>query len=108
MEYRNNSPHGRRLARLLWPAGILAALMLSLLLAASPWSPAEAEKSAPAGPPPGLPVEAVEVTIAPATRELSAVGTLQSNESVVIATGHRLRPAPARRWPDPSVELPPA
>jgi membrane fusion protein (multidrug efflux system) len=33
-----------------------------------------------------LPVEAVNVTVGPATRELSAVGTLQSNESVVIAT----------------------
>jgi membrane fusion protein (multidrug efflux system) len=86
MEDRNKSPHSRRLARLLWPAGVLATLLLLLLAVSSPWSVAEEKKSTPAGPPPGLPVEAVEVTVAPATRELSAVGTLQSNESVVIAT----------------------
>jgi membrane fusion protein (multidrug efflux system) len=81
-----DKPSKRRLARFLWPAGVLATLMLLLLVVSSPWTAAEEKKPAPAGPPPGLPVEAVEVTIAPATRELSAVGTLQSNESVVIAT----------------------
>lgn len=81
----NVTPAKHRMIRFLWPAGILATLLL-LLLVVSPWNSAEAEKTAPAGPPPGLPVEAVEVTTAPAVRTLSAVGTLQSNESVVIAT----------------------
>jgi membrane fusion protein (multidrug efflux system) len=80
-----DKPSKPRLARFLWPAGVLTTLMLLLLVVSSPWTVAE-EKPAPAGPPPGLPVEAVEVAITPATRELSAVGTLQSNESVVIAT----------------------
>ncbi len=87
MPDRNSDrPTKLRLARILWPAGIMATLMVALLIAASPGTHAEEKKSAPTGPPPGLPVEAVEVTIAPATRELSAVGTLQSNESVTIAT----------------------
>jgi membrane fusion protein (multidrug efflux system) len=87
MEHRTLRSLGRpRLSRFLWPAGVLATLMLLLLFASSPWTVAEEKKPAAAGPPAGLPVEAVEVTVAPATRELSAVGTLQSNESVVIAT----------------------
>jgi membrane fusion protein, multidrug efflux system len=80
------TPAKHKLARYLWPGGVLATLMLLLLLASSPWTEEEEAKPASAGPPPGLPVEAVEATVASASRELSAVGTLQSNESVVIAT----------------------
>ncbi|WP_432823660.1 biotin/lipoyl-binding protein, partial [Trichloromonas sp.] len=48
--------------------------------------PTSAEATAPstAAPPP-MPVEVTEVTVASADSEISVVGSLQSNESVVIA-----------------------
>lgn len=45
---------------------------------------AEATAQAPAGPPP-MPVEVTEVTVAAAESELTAVGSLQSNESVLLS-----------------------
>ncbi len=54
----------------------------ALFLLRSP-SSAEVPAQAPAGPPP-MPVEVTEVYVTDADRELTAVGTLQSNESVVI------------------------
>ncbi|WP_051360561.1 efflux RND transporter periplasmic adaptor subunit [Desulfuromonas sp. TF] len=73
--------------KFLWPAGITSILMLSLLVFSLGPSGVEAEKAAPApaGAPPGMPVEAALVTTAPVNRELSAVGTLQSDESVVVS-----------------------
>jgi len=70
-----------------WPAGIVSILILGLLVFSLDPSRAVAEKkaAAPAGPPPGMPVEAAQVTVAPVNREVSAVGTLQSDESVVVS-----------------------
>lgn len=47
-------------------------------------SPAQAKPASP--PPPATPVEAVEVRSAPLARELIAVGTLRSSESVTLAS----------------------
>ncbi|MBU0858307.1 MAG: efflux RND transporter periplasmic adaptor subunit [Alphaproteobacteria bacterium] len=47
-------------------------------------SPAAGDAEAAGGPPPGMPVEAVAVKTAPMERAIEAVGTLQSNESVVV------------------------
>jgi membrane fusion protein (multidrug efflux system) len=86
---KGNSRKARRPAwmKFLWPAGITGILMLSLLVFSLDPSAVEAEKKAeaPAGPPPGMPVEAAQVAVAPVTRELSAVGTLQSDESVTVS-----------------------
>ena len=60
----NFTPAKHRMIRFLWPTGILATLLI-LLLVTSPWNSAEAEKTAPAGPPAGLPVEAIEVRVRP-------------------------------------------
>lgn len=49
-----------------------------------PVANAETTAQAPAGPPP-MPVEVTEVTVATAESELSAVGSLQSNESVLLS-----------------------
>ncbi len=84
---RKNMPH-KRWIKFLWPAGIMGLLMVGLLVFSLDSSIAEAEKkdAAPAGPPQGLPVEAVQVSVASLSRELSAIGTLESDESVVIST----------------------
>ena len=74
--------------KFLWPAGITSILMLSLLVFSLGPSGVEAEKeeTAPAGPSPGMPVEVALVKVASVSRDLSAVGTLQSDESVVVST----------------------
>jgi membrane fusion protein (multidrug efflux system) len=73
--------------RFLWPAGVVSILMVSLLVVSfdSPLAGAEKKAEAPSGPPPGMPVEAAQVAVATVSRELSAVGTLQSDESVVVS-----------------------
>ncbi|MBE0595710.1 MAG: efflux RND transporter periplasmic adaptor subunit [Desulfuromonadales bacterium] len=72
----------RYLSRLLWPAGIVIVLIgLSLTMTISPSTVAE-PVTAPVSQ--GLPVEAVVVQKGILARELTAVGTLQSNESVLI------------------------
>ena len=63
---------------------LLAILGAGSFLLLRPAGNAEATAQAPAGPPP-LPVEVTEVTVAAATSELSAVGSLQSNESVLLS-----------------------
>lgn len=77
----------RKLARFAWPAGVLTVLLGLMFFMTSPFSSkAEPQKAAAsAGPPKGLPVEAAPVVMEPASRELTAVGTLQSNESVTVA-----------------------
>ncbi len=76
--------------RILWSLGILSVLVIAGLLMFSLGSfGGEEEKKnadAPADPPPGMPVEAVQVAVAAVNRELSAVGSLQSDESVVLST----------------------
>lgn len=73
--------------KFLWPAGVLGILMASLLVYTLNSTRVEAEKepAAAAGPPPGMPVETTQVAVEPVNRRLSAVGTLQSDESVVIS-----------------------
>lgn len=77
----------RKVARIAWPAGVVTVLLALTFFMSSPFaSKAEPQKpGAPAGPPKGLPVEAAAVVMEPASRELTAVGTLQSNESVTVA-----------------------
>lgn len=78
----------RRLLLIAWPTLIVIGLLAAIFLMSLPNSQADEQSAAetPAGPPPGLPVEGVEVRVAPAHRELTAVGTLHANEAVVIAT----------------------
>ena len=57
---------------------MLAAAVLSLAAVAQP------AKGPGAGPPPAMPVKAVAARVAPAVDEANAVGTLRSDESVVI------------------------
>ena len=57
---------------------MLAAAMLSLAAVAQP------AKGPGAGPPPAMPVKAVAARMGPAVDEANAVGTLRSDESVVI------------------------
>lgn len=64
---------------------LLAILGAGTFLLLRPASTAEATAQAPAGPPP-MPVEVTEVTVAAAESELTAVGSLQSNESVMLST----------------------
>jgi membrane fusion protein (multidrug efflux system) len=45
---------------------------------------AQAPKEAPKGPPPAMPVKAAAARIAPATDEVTAVGTLRADEAVTI------------------------
>lgn len=63
---------------------LLAILGAASFLLLRPASNAEATAPAAAGPPP-MPVEVTEVTIAAAESELTAVGSLQSNESVLLS-----------------------
>lgn len=71
-------------------AAILFALILAALVAVGgylysrPLAFAESEGQAPQGPPP-MPVEVAEVAVAAADQGIIAVGSLQSNESVVIS-----------------------
>jgi membrane fusion protein, multidrug efflux system len=86
-----NSRHSRRpiprkLLQYLWPVGIVLALLGGLFFT-DPFSQAEPlAVEAPAGPPPGMPVEAAAVIMASISREVSAVGTLHADEAVVIAS----------------------
>lgn len=64
---------------------IILPLCLALCLAFAILPAAAEEKSAPAKPQ-GMPVETIEVTVAPLKNELTATGTLYSNESVVITS----------------------
>ncbi|HEU5283777.1 MAG TPA: biotin/lipoyl-binding protein [Burkholderiales bacterium] len=53
--------------------------------AGAPPKPAAAGPGAkPAGPPPGLPVKAVQVTVGEVQADISAVGSLLAEESVII------------------------
>jgi membrane fusion protein (multidrug efflux system) len=70
-----------------------AALLLSVTLAAcgsktapDAAAPAAGKPGGPAagGPPPGMPVEGAVVTVSPLAREIIAVGSLRSDESVVL------------------------
>ncbi len=72
----------RKKAVLVTILALLAGSCGALFLLRSP-SSAEVTAQAPAGPPP-MPVEVTEVYVTDADRELTAVGTLLSNESVVI------------------------
>lgn len=82
----NKSRRRRKLLQYLWPAGIVLALVGGLFTL-SPFSQAEPTVvAAPAGPPPGMPVEATSVVAAPISREVTAVGTLHADEAVVIAS----------------------
>lgn len=63
---------------------LLVALGAGTFLLLRPAGNAEATAQAPAGPPP-MPVEVTEVTVAAAESELTAVGSLQSNESVLLS-----------------------
>lgn len=63
---------------------LLAILGTGTLLLLRPAGNAEATSQAPASPPP-MPVEVTEVSVAAAESELSAVGSLQSNESVMLS-----------------------
>ncbi len=63
---------------------LLAILGAGTFLLLRPATNAEATAQAPAGPPP-MPVEVTEVTVAAAESELTAIGSLQSNESVMLS-----------------------
>ena len=66
---------------------LTASLLITLCLTfAVALAVAEEKKAAPEQVKPGLPVETVQVAVAPLRYEISATGTLYSNESVVIAT----------------------
>jgi membrane fusion protein, multidrug efflux system len=79
-------PIPRKLLQYLWPVGIVLALLGGLFFT-DPFSQAEPlAVEAPAGPPPGMPVEAAAVIMAPISREVTAVGTLHADEAVVIAS----------------------
>lgn len=45
---------------------------------------APAGRAAAGGPPPGMPVEAAQVTVDTVVRTITAIGTLESNEAVVV------------------------
>ncbi len=76
--------HASRKSALILPAlTLLAVLGAGAFFLFRPTDTAQATASAPAAPPP-MPVEATEVAVAAADRDITAVGTLQSNESVVI------------------------
>ncbi|WP_305044532.1 efflux RND transporter periplasmic adaptor subunit [Geoalkalibacter sp.] len=76
----------RRILLIAWPTLIMIGLLTAILLMSLPNSQADKQSAEepPVGPQQGLPVEAVEVKIAPAHRELTAIGTLNANEAVVI------------------------
>jgi len=59
----------------------LAALAAIVIAASSPRPPAGGAQSAPR---PAVPVEAAQVTVGPLSERVTAVGSLRSNESVVI------------------------
>ncbi len=59
----------------------LAAIAAIVIVASSPRPPAGGAQSAPR---PAVPVEAAQVTVGPLSERVTAVGSLRSNESVVI------------------------
>ncbi|PLX79748.1 MAG: efflux transporter periplasmic adaptor subunit [Desulfuromonas sp.] len=72
--------------RLLWQGGFFGLFLASVIILSLPPNGAAEEKGKPAagGKPNGMPVEAVQVATSPLTRELTAVGTLQADEAVVL------------------------
>lgn len=79
-----NPAPNRRKVLLCSVLSLLLILGAGTFLLLRPAGNAEATAQAPAGPPP-MPVEVTEVTIAAAESELTAVGSLQSNESVLLS-----------------------
>jgi membrane fusion protein (multidrug efflux system) len=76
----------RKFLHYLWPVGIVLALLGGFFFT-DPFSQAEPlAVAAPAGPPPGMPVEATAVLQESISKEVSAVGTLHADEAVVIAS----------------------
>lgn len=74
---------------LYWSLGLAGLMVAGFLLLFFNVSGAEEEKPAPAaadGPPRGLPVEAEQVTVDAIEQKLTAVGSLQSDESIVLST----------------------
>ncbi|UCF31610.1 MAG: hypothetical protein JSV26_04135, partial [bacterium] len=84
----DSQPTGRKrsLHRFLWlPLTLLAVVGLSLFLRAADTQDSPESAKTEKSPSPGLLVETAPAEIMPANREISAVGTLHSNEAVVIA-----------------------
>jgi len=65
-----------------WVSPLFASLLLLLVGAGQAW--AVEQKAAPARPP--MPVETLEVKVATAEQKITAVGSLQSNESVILSS----------------------
>ncbi|UCF30859.1 MAG: efflux RND transporter periplasmic adaptor subunit [bacterium] len=84
----DSQPTGRKrsLRQFLWlPLTLLAVVGLSLFLRAADTQDSPESAKTDISPSPGLLVETAPAEIMPANREISAVGTLHSNEAVVIA-----------------------
>lgn len=76
-----------RWARFLWPTAIVSLLAVLMLVSSYPSSMAELqEEEVKEDPPPGMPVEAAVVSMAAVRHEISAVGTLNADESVVLTS----------------------
>ena len=86
---KNGSGRSSRKTGLCWPLGLAGLMAMGFLLLFLTISGAEAEKPAPAaadGQPRGLPVEAEQVIVDAIEKKLTAVGSLQSDESIVLST----------------------
>ncbi len=77
-------PRGRKMTLLCVTTALLALAGWGTFFLLHPAANAEATAQAPSTPPP-MPVEVMEVVGGTADQEITAVGTLQSNESVVIS-----------------------
>jgi membrane fusion protein (multidrug efflux system) len=87
MEDKSVNNQRRKRTRLIWSVGILLLLAgVSLVYLSTSEKADLPQAAAPGGPPKGMPVEAANASAGMIKRELSAVGNLQSNESVVVAS----------------------